>query len=1216
MRDERCPACGGPLRIPAPAEETQPSSSLDATRIADADRPEPTCSSPTLRLQERPGSDLDATPRLIASPAPGAPGRTPTTAPSSALDAEAGRPFGRYRLLERLGAGGMGIVWKAWDTDLRRVIALKQIREPDAGGRDAVERFLREARVAARLRHPNIVPVHDVGIVDGTHFLTMDLVAGRTLQSWLDEGRDSRRAGAREALGRLRQEVALLAEVADAIAHAHEQGIVHRDLKPGNVLLDGAGRPFVTDFGLAKEVGLPAATPATAEIHRSLTLTGQALGTPAYMSPEQALGDAARIGPGSDVWALGAILYEILTGETPFERAGSAWDMLRAVVHDEPVRPRARHRFAPAELEGACLHALEKDPAARYRTAAEMAEELRRWLRGEPLLARPPGPARRAWRWAVRRARILVPVSVAGLVLTGALASAVHDRRFRAEAEARAETRAREWLARIAEAVDVFEDDVGRYAMSPGARRAHARQPLALLEQLIRDEPDFGPAFAWRGRVHDRLGEATEAEADFDQGCRLAPDRAIVWFLKGSHDIEAYGRSRGTPPWVNLSTGMVFGEMPPDTPEEARLRESGLAAFARMEGLLPRDAGLAPWRATLGRAVAALHAGGKENLRKAAELARGLPSAAARRTEGRALFLLGRFEDACRAFSAGLAEWTVDEESLEGRGNARAAVALERLAAGTDARPAYADAIADFEEALRLRPTSARLHATRAHARFGLGEARAAQREDPREDFRNAIADCGEAMRLAPESSMAVAGRGNTWLALAEAEEERGLDPLDSYRKALADEDAAIQADPAFTLGYYNRGVVLYHIARVQAARGLDPHGTYALAIEAYGKTGPREAWFPHALESRGNAWLGIAEFEAAAGRDPLPSLEQALAEMDAAVLAEPGLASTRYNRATALFRRGRAETARELDPRASFAKALEDYGEFLRRRPADRKGWNERGNLWLELGAWEGGHALDPRPSYERAVADYGEDLRLTPGRAEVLGNRGRAYFCLGEARAGRGESAAEAFARAKEDLEAAVAGAFEKARLSLGELEMATGDWDEAVRTLEAGSRAVPELGPWAAPRIAECRRILALVAGGGWAAELVYGGQALRRSDPAAARTRYERALALLEEELRPLSEAERTERLAAPRVKAGLLDAHYNLACALGRMVAGQGRSGEAQDSVSQGSLRDAAFEHLESALRLGWTEMKHLGADPDLASLHDDPRWAAVAGGAK
>ncbi|WP_435019980.1 protein kinase domain-containing protein [Tundrisphaera sp. TA3] len=348
-----------------------------------------------LAAVERAGSFLERPATIRGEGRPGLPPRSTavdvTTDPASTMGRAAPRSpdgmsglaparLGDFELIRRLGEGAMGIVYEARQLSLNRTVAIKMTRAGLFQGEADLRRFRLEAEAVAHLDHPRIVPIYGVWEHDGCHYFGMKLIPGGSLERRLPEYTAAPRAAAR-----------LAAEVARAIQHAHERGILHRDLKPSNILLDEEGRPLVTDFGLAKRSGDDS----------GLTQSGAIVGTPSYMAPEQASGQTAEITAQTDVYGLGAVLYALLSGRPPFV-AGSIIETIEAVRTRSPAPPSRANPRVGRDLETICLKCLEKDPWRRYASAGAVADDLRRWLDGEPIEARPVGAAGRAWMWSRR----------------------------------------------------------------------------------------------------------------------------------------------------------------------------------------------------------------------------------------------------------------------------------------------------------------------------------------------------------------------------------------------------------------------------------------------------------------------------------------------------------------------------------------------------------------------------------------------------------------------------------------------------------------------------------------------------------------------------------------------------------------------------------------------------------------------------------------------
>jgi tetratricopeptide (TPR) repeat protein/tRNA A-37 threonylcarbamoyl transferase component Bud32 len=425
-----------------------------------------------------------------------------------------GTQFGDYEILEEIARGGMGVVYKARQVKLNRIVALKVIRGGHLASEEQVRRFYVEAEAAAHLDHPGIVPVYEVGQHRGQHFYSMGFVEGTSLSGRLAAGPLPTREAAE-----------LMRKATIAVAYAHERGVIHRDLKPSNILLDAQGQPRVADFGLAKRI----------ETDSELTATGQPIGTPSYMPPEQAAGRIDEVGPLADVYSLGATLYCLVTGRPPFQ-AANADETRRQVIEQEPVAPRQLNNAVDRDLETICLKCLQKEPARRYGSSSELADDLQRYLDGRPIAARPISRTARFVRWCRRNPRVAMLSAALLLALLGGLAATELRRREvvwerdqkdeALQAKTQAFTLTMNNLRKLTDRVvehqiarrTVLTDDDRRFLREIQQQyEEFAKLPGEDVEQrAIRAEGHFRVAL-----MRHRLGDESEAETSYRQALAL-----------------------------------------------------------------------------------------------------------------------------------------------------------------------------------------------------------------------------------------------------------------------------------------------------------------------------------------------------------------------------------------------------------------------------------------------------------------------------------------------------------------------------------------------------------------------------------------------------------------------------------------------------------------------------------------------------------------------
>ena len=993
---------------------------------------------------------------LAASPDPATRNHPPGTDPSHKTAPVAlapplahGRRFGKFEIVRELGHGGMGAVYQAWHPGLRTHFALKVLLAgPDAPA-DHAARFMREAQALARLDHPGLVKVHDIGEDDGRTWFAMEYVEGETVADLI--ARTSGPLPSAEA-------IALVRDAAEAIHAAHRAGVLHRDLKPANLLRDRAGRLKVMDFGLAK---LLDSGPS------STTRTRQIMGTPPYLSPEHVDGGMKEVDAQSDVYQLGATLYELLTGHRPYH--GSAAEILVRISRDDPPRPRSVNPRVDPCAEAVCLAAMAREKSRRYPDAAALAEDCRRCLAGEPLVARPETVAHRALRWVSRRpasaAALAVLVACAGL----AAALAWHARALEAEVL----DALRETARASVEAVLAVRRAGGRM---PEAR-ARFLPPLEdAARRALEISPDLAEPHRHLGRLYRALLRFDDALAEQERALAVAPDdpeclyERIVLRSRRYGDrvaelrerwLRQEGRSRVDPGALVKSgfEGWARTDPPADdvlAEDDARaraLREAVLADLERIErgsaGFTaaggapaegPSDSGggapaggaggggpsapggapLPPSALACARGIALSYRSGTERDQARALLRAALEQDPAREEASEALVRLERASgadaeavavlDRAIAADAGYVPLRV------ARGEARAALA-RRPPPGSDPSPFREAALADFGKALDLEPTTVEAWSGRGNLRLAWGLALEAQEQDPEKVWAEAAGDFDERAKLSPDAVEALLARETLQFVWGAWRESKGRDPTPQLGLAIADLDRLIELDPDRLEVWLDRGEARRHWAAWLDRGAGDPFPQLEQAAQDFAEAVKRAPDDALPRVRRGCLRMDHAVSLQRRGKPCDALLDQALEDFTRASELEPKSVEPWWRRANILSFRASMAMAQRQDPEPLFAAGIESLRIALGLDPRHDVLWEVKG---MHLASWAGFRTrrnLDAEPQMTEAVAAYDRAIEIVPTRAAAYRGRGEVWANGAMAQLRRRQDGRERLDRAEAD-------------------------------------------------------------------------------------------------------------------------------------------------------------------------------------------------------
>ncbi|MBW8874362.1 MAG: protein kinase [Acidobacteria bacterium] len=928
----------------------------------------------------------------------------------------------RYNVERLLGAGGMGTVYKAFDPTLGRYVALKFLHRNDD---DHTERFLREARAQARIAHPHVCQVHEVGEVEGRPYIAMQYIDGRSLGELCEELT-------------IETKVRLIRDVARAVHAAHRNGLIHRDLKPGNILLareeSGELHPFVVDFGLALE-----------QDETTLSRTGMISGTPAYISPEQAQGKA--LDRRTDVYSLGVVLYELLAGFPPFKGSNLARILVELVQEDaKPLRQI--DPAIPEDLETLVAKCLEKDPARRYESARDLAEDLDRFLEGDPILARPAGWTYRAGK-RLRKNKALALVSVAAVLALAVLGAASVRAQWRARERAELAQRFGQRIGEL-ESSMMYEAFLPRHDMTPHKRRLRQGMEAIGREMKRLGEIATGPGNFALGQGYLALHQPDTARVYLERAWNAGERDPEVAIALGESLAASYERALGD---SSLQASSDNLDRTYRRPALSYLREA-----ARSSQGSPYVAGLSAYlQQRYPEAVVQARRAHLENpsFYKAAQLEAEIYLA-----QGSEAIIAGRYEEAQGLFdragavyrqiltqvpsdaglyagdcdrwnrwlSAALATRDVHEDEVA-RARAACDLALsvdpeladalvlqastawslgdQQYKHGANPEPDLTQGVHLAERAIAIDPRNARAFNHLASCHRLLAQWELGRGLDPQDHILKGIAAARKAMEIQPEMAAAHAGLGTAYLVLVQARQRRGLDPRQAVEAAAASYQRAIALDPKRIGSFVNLGNTWKSMAEVQVAHGMDPSDSVGRAVAAFQQATHVNPKYAPAYNNLGNVHLTLGEYLLTRGSDPRQALTDAARSYEHALAIKPDYGLARFNLGYTYRSLAEGLVDQQQDPGPALAAADAALGAYLRLNPNDADTFLEQGRVRLVAARWDLRRKASPGPALDAAAAGLRRAEEVNAKSPDVLFAQAQVARWRAEADPGKSEAA-----------------------------------------------------------------------------------------------------------------------------------------------------------------------------------------------------------------
>lgn len=910
--------------------------------------------------------------------------------------------LGRYEIRELLGAGGMAEVYRAYDPTLNRAVALKFLRETD---REHLARFLREARAQAQIGHENICDVYESGIIEGRPFIAMRCIEGTTLAE----------AALRMSVD---EKVAVMTEVAEAVHAAHRTGLVHRDLKPNNIMVepkpDGGWHPWVLDFGLARDSSMD-----------TMTTIGTVVGTPPYMAPEQARAERTKIDRRTDVYSLGATLFDILTGRPPFV-ADSAVDVMMKVVTEEAPSLRALDPSMPEDLDTIVRKCLEKDPQRRYDSARALAEDLRRYLDGEPILARRTTFVHRWIRRARKHPTIATLLAIASVAVLASIA----------------------WAVTTSVQSSKRQQAAQRFGQEIERMEAIARYSSMLPLHDVQRE---------RRWIRDRIGRIERATRSMSRASAAPAEYAIG---RGYLALRDWGRSRAhletawredyRAPEVAYALGRVIGAQYEEALQDAERIANADARAARRKQIETqyRDAALEWLRRSKGtgsespayvEGLIALYEKrydvALERSRKAFHdvpwlheakklegdiwLVRGFEQANAGESDAAAASYM-RAGDAFRAAGAIAAS---DESVLLGDAERWFRLMLLAITKGEDPAPLMANALAAADRAAKTNGDLEASFRTEAVILQRFGDWQFSQGQSPLESLERAAAFAKRAVAADLKSSGAHRVLGNALFTRARYAMTHGEDALPIFDASIATLRQAVALEPANAQALLSLANAVRRKAEVVGTKGGNPVALLNESIVYYDRAAAADPDFANLFNDRGLAFMTRGEWEMENGIDPTTSLNETAKSLERAIAINPKFSVAMLNLGSTHLDRGNYAMRRGIDPRPIFAQSIAAFDSALKLNPKLAFAHANSGLAYQLMAQDAFDRNEDPEPYVLRGLEAYGRALQINPEHANSFAYMAALHTVRGQAIARGGGDPTSAFNTARERVQQAEA-------------------------------------------------------------------------------------------------------------------------------------------------------------------------------------------------